>query len=99
MDDTLKTLVAHIEERRDAYVDRLREAVEIRSVSGWPDHRDDVIKMVKWTAQHLGCIFLALCFPFPHLILSSFLHLSSTFPSFPSHLPLIFPLIFPLFSP
>jgi len=53
MDDTLKTLVKHIEGRREAYVERLREAVEIRSVSGWPDHRDDVVKMVKWTAQHL----------------------------------------------
>ena len=53
MDDTLKTIVKHIESRRETFVERLREAVEIRSVSGWPDHRDDVIKMVKWTAQHL----------------------------------------------
>ena len=53
MDDTLKTLVKHIEGRKNDYIERLREAVEIRSVSGWPDHRDDVVKMVKWTAQHL----------------------------------------------
>ena len=58
MDDTLKTLVKHIEGRREAYVERLREAVEIRSVSSWPDHRDDVVKMVKWTAQHLRSVRL-----------------------------------------
>lgn len=53
MDDTLKILFKHIDSRKADYISRLREAVEIRSVSGWPDHRDDCTRMVKWTAEHL----------------------------------------------
>lgn len=38
-----------IESREELYVDRLREAVAIESVSAWPDHRDDIVKMMEWT--------------------------------------------------
>jgi len=53
MDDTLKTICKYIDTNKDAFINRLRDAVEIKGVSGWPDHREDVVKMVHWTAQHL----------------------------------------------
>jgi len=31
----------------------LKKAVAIKSVSAWPDHRDEVIKMMKWTEARL----------------------------------------------
>ena len=33
----------YIEEREELYVSRLAEAVSIRSVSAWPDHRGEVM--------------------------------------------------------
>lgn len=30
------------------YINNLREAVAIKSVSAWPDHRNEIVKMMKW---------------------------------------------------
>jgi cytosolic nonspecific dipeptidase len=38
-----------IEAREEIYVERLREAVAIASVSAWPDKRDEITKMMEWT--------------------------------------------------
>lgn len=43
----------HIDAHKTHYIDVLREAVAIQSVSAWPDHRPDVSKMAKWTAKKL----------------------------------------------
>ena len=44
---------AHIDANVEAYVEDLREAVAITSVSGNSDtfHRDETIRMVKWAGQ------------------------------------------------
>lgn len=42
-----------IEENRPQYVQRLREAVEIPSVSALPEHRKDVFRMIEWTKNEL----------------------------------------------
>lgn len=38
----------YIDEHKQEYINNLKEAVAIKSVSAWPDHRNDVIKMMKW---------------------------------------------------
>lgn len=43
----------HIDAHKTQYIDALREAVAIKSVSAWPDHRPEISKMVKWTAAKL----------------------------------------------
>lgn len=43
----------HVDANKARYIDVLREAVEIKSVSGWPDHRAEVSRMSKWTAEKL----------------------------------------------
>ena len=46
-------LFAAIDKNADKYIKDLEEAVSIRSVSSWEDHRDEVIKMMKWTGTRL----------------------------------------------
>jgi len=43
----------YIEEHKQDYIDNLKEAVAIKSVSAWADHRGDILKMVKWTEEKL----------------------------------------------
>ncbi|XP_055688198.1 cytosolic non-specific dipeptidase [Lutzomyia longipalpis] len=51
--DNLKTLFEYIEAHKGQYVETLREAVAIKSVSAWPDHRGEITKMVHWTKKKL----------------------------------------------
>ncbi|KAK4887549.1 hypothetical protein RN001_003820 [Aquatica leii] len=51
--DTLQKLFQYIDEHSSKYIETLKEAVLIPSVSGWPDHRPETIKMVHWTADRL----------------------------------------------
>jgi len=52
----LDAVFKHIDAHSGDYVKRLAETVAIKSVSGWPDHRDEVVKMVKWMKTQLeGC--------------------------------------------
>lgn len=45
---TLKKLYGHIDQHKKDYIDNLREAVAIKSVSSWPEVRGEVVKMMKW---------------------------------------------------
>jgi hypothetical protein len=45
----LAAAFAFVEGRTGVYVDRLREAVAIKSVSAWADHRPEVLRMINWT--------------------------------------------------
>ncbi|XP_060068837.1 cytosolic non-specific dipeptidase-like [Ylistrum balloti] len=44
-------LFAYIDEHQGDYIERLKEAVAIKSVSAWPENRDDVKRMVCWTKE------------------------------------------------
>lgn len=37
----------YIDEHKQEYINNLKEAVAIKSVSAWPDHRDEIVKMMK----------------------------------------------------
>jgi nonspecific dipeptidase len=42
-----------IDENHDAYIKRLSDAVAIRSVSAWPQHRAECQEMIDWTEKRL----------------------------------------------
>ena len=42
-------LSRYIDEHQKDYVQRLSDAVAIPSVSAWPEHRPEVVRMVHWT--------------------------------------------------
>lgn len=46
-------IFSHIDANKIKYIDALREAVAIKSVSAWPAYRPDLSKMVHWTADKL----------------------------------------------
>jgi len=47
--DPLAEYFKFIDYRADIYVQRLKEAVAIQSVSAWPSHRGEIFKMLSWT--------------------------------------------------
>lgn len=49
----LQEIFLHIDTNKDAYISRLREAVEIPSVSAIPEKRKDVFRMVEWMKEKL----------------------------------------------
>lgn len=49
----LKNLFSFIDNHITEYVSNLREAVAIKSVSAWPDHRDEIVKMMRWAEVKL----------------------------------------------
>ncbi|XP_043261664.1 cytosolic non-specific dipeptidase isoform X2 [Colletes gigas] len=50
---SLKSLFSYIDKHKAEYIDNLKEAVAIKSVSAWPDHRNEIIKMMKWAEVKL----------------------------------------------
>lgn len=46
-------IFSYIDDHKTEYINNLREAVAIKSVSAWPDHRDEIIKMMKWAETRL----------------------------------------------
>lgn len=52
-DPFLDKFFGHIEAHKSSYVEMLREAVAIPSVSAWPDHRQHVVAMGTWIADKL----------------------------------------------
>ncbi|XP_076758935.1 cytosolic non-specific dipeptidase 2 [Xylocopa sonorina] len=50
---TLKHLFSYIDSHKTEYINTLREAVAIKSVSAWPDKREEIIKMMKWAETKL----------------------------------------------
>ncbi|XP_066157011.1 cytosolic non-specific dipeptidase-like [Euwallacea fornicatus] len=46
-------LFKHVETKKQTYIDLLREAVAIKSVSAWPHTRQEVFKIMEWASSHL----------------------------------------------
>ena len=42
-----------MDDHKPHYVSLLREAVEIKSVSAWPEVRPEIVKMVHWVGNRL----------------------------------------------
>jgi len=51
--DAMKKLFAKIDENKEKYIENLRKAVAIKSVSAWPETRDEIGKMMKWMGDEL----------------------------------------------
>ncbi|KAK5641500.1 hypothetical protein RI129_010047 [Pyrocoelia pectoralis] len=49
----LNVLFKYVDENKSRYIENLREAVAIRSISSLEEWRDETIKMVNWTADRL----------------------------------------------
>ena len=49
----LKPVFQHIDKNQDKYVENLKNAVAIQSVSAWPEKRGEIKKMVEWVAEWL----------------------------------------------
>lgn len=47
---------SHIDANKSKYIDTLREAVSIKSVSAWPDHRPECQRMMDWAQKKLELI-------------------------------------------
>ncbi|XP_054713176.1 cytosolic non-specific dipeptidase-like [Uloborus diversus] len=49
----IQEVFSYIDDHKADFIKALREAVAIKSVSAWPDQREDVVKMMKWAASYL----------------------------------------------
>ncbi|OWF54759.1 cytosolic non-specific dipeptidase-like isoform X2 [Mizuhopecten yessoensis] len=47
----MDSLFEYIDSKKEAYIQRLKDAVAIKSVSAWPETRGDITTMVKWTQK------------------------------------------------
>ncbi|KAG7211449.1 hypothetical protein KM043_010733 [Ampulex compressa] len=50
---TLQNLFNYIDGHKAEYIKNLADVVAIKSVSAWPDHRNEIIKMMKWAEVRL----------------------------------------------
>ncbi|KAJ9592724.1 hypothetical protein L9F63_015604 [Diploptera punctata] len=50
---TLKPIFSHIDANKKKYIETLREAVAIQSVSAWPEKRSEIVKMAQWVKIRL----------------------------------------------
>lgn len=44
---------SYIDSNKEKFINNLKEAVAIKSVSSWPETRPEILKMVEWTAAKL----------------------------------------------
>lgn len=44
---------SHIDAHKKEYIDNLREAVAIQSVSAWPEKRQEIVRMMQWVETRL----------------------------------------------
>jgi len=51
--EQMKRIFAVIDENKDKYIETLRKAVAIKSVSAWPETRDEIWKMMGWMGEEL----------------------------------------------
>lgn len=51
--ESLKKIFEYVDKNQNKFIDDLKEAVAIKSVSAWPETRQDIVKMTKWTAKRL----------------------------------------------
>ncbi|XP_030385863.1 cytosolic non-specific dipeptidase [Scaptodrosophila lebanonensis] len=52
----LEQLFAFVDSKKDIYIDTLKTAVAIQSVSAWPEKRGEIDRMVDWTADKLKAL-------------------------------------------
>ncbi|KAL3210588.1 hypothetical protein MRX96_037057 [Rhipicephalus microplus] len=56
--EVLEAVFSIVDQKKTELIDFLREAVAIKSVSGWPEARNEVVRMIKWmkeSCNHLLC--------------------------------------------
>jgi len=53
---TYELLAAEIDKHKDKWISRLREAVEIPSISAEAERRADVCRMIDWTEKHMTAL-------------------------------------------
>ena len=46
-------IFAYVDANKSKFIDNLAQAVEIKSVSAWPECRSEIVKMVKWMGSEL----------------------------------------------
>lgn len=46
-------IFAYVDANKSKFIDNLAQAVEIKSVSAWPECRPEIVKMVKWMGSEL----------------------------------------------
>lgn len=51
--EVLNKVFSIVDKRKTELIDILREAVAIKSVSGWPDARNEVVRMINWMKEKL----------------------------------------------
>jgi len=49
----MEKVFQYVDVNKDRFIKDLAEAVEIKSVSAWPEVRSEVVKMVKWMQNRL----------------------------------------------
>ncbi|CAH1099746.1 unnamed protein product [Psylliodes chrysocephalus] len=49
----LPKLFSHVDQHKDEYIENLRQAVAIQSVSALPEKRNEITKMLEWALQRL----------------------------------------------
>ena len=49
-------LFAHVDSHKEDYIKNLAKAVEIKSVSAWPETRGEITKMVEWVGDELKAL-------------------------------------------
>jgi len=54
--EPMKKLFAKIDENKSKYIDNLSKAVAIKSVSAWPETREEIVKMMKWMGEELKAL-------------------------------------------
>lgn len=54
MADQMKPVFSYIDDNKGKFIANLSDAVAIKSVSCWADHRQEIFRMVKWTADKLN---------------------------------------------
>eukprot|EP00094_Tigriopus_californicus_P004222 TCALIF_04069-PA protein Name:"Similar to CNDP2 Cytosolic non-specific dipeptidase (Bos taurus)" AED:0.10 eAED:0.10 QI:464/0.8/0.83/1/1/1/6/123/500 len=51
--EPMRKLFGYIDEQKENLIQALAQAVEIKSVSAWPENRPDVVKMIHWAGDRL----------------------------------------------
>lgn len=51
VDSFLDRFFKHVDENKEKYIARLKELVEIPSVSAWPEKREDIFKVCNIVAE------------------------------------------------
>ncbi len=49
----MEAVFKYVDDNKDRFIKTLGEAVEIQSVSAWPDKREEVVRMVHWAGDRI----------------------------------------------